>query len=266
MGLFGLSPLVLSFLAGSMFNTSGEELDVAGYARFLAVLTLIIHLLGAILLHVPVSTPADTGEAAPLLPSQGNLGQEPKQSVGEVLLDHSFWLLAATAGITIGSVGAVSGLFSSYLSTYQSPQSEMVISNIGSIVMSLPSSISPTSNLWGYLPASASPVAVTAGQIRLFSASNTISRIVVGSVADWVSPVGLPGSVLATRKRLSRLSFLMGFSGLLTVVYTYLVAVCRTQEQLWPLRFVLQGHHNNSSQRLMHAALVSAFRTVLSSQ
>jgi hypothetical protein len=111
----------------------------------------------------------------------------------------------------------------------------MVISNIGSIVMSLPSALSPTMNLLAYNPMSASPVAITAGQVRFFSAANTLSRIIVGCVADWVSPVGLPGMVART-KHMSRISFLTAFAALLAIVFTYLVTVVRNQEQLWPLR------------------------------
>lgn len=52
--LFGLSPLVLSFVASSFFTDSVDKsLDIIQFLNFLAVLAGIIHLIGALNLRVP---------------------------------------------------------------------------------------------------------------------------------------------------------------------------------------------------------------------
>lgn len=69
----------------------------------------------------------------------------------------------------------------------------MVISNIGSIVMTLPGSGS------------------AATQVRLISIANTAARLCSGPLADWVSPLGSRGLSGAykfpTTRRLSRMVF-----------------------------------------------------------
>jgi hypothetical protein len=107
MGLFGLSPLVLSFIAGSFFKTADDGLNVSGYTCFLATLTLVVHLIGTINLRtVPSIEPEPPSfandEETPLIPRSE---QDSKQTVKDVLNDSSFWLLAASVGIALGSVG-----------------------------------------------------------------------------------------------------------------------------------------------------------------
>jgi len=110
----------------------------------------------------------------------------------------------------------------------------MVISNIGTIVMALP----PSSARWlsGELVAS-SPAA---HQVKLLSISNTISRIVVGPVADLISPaaVHLPtGEVVFSRRpRISRFLFLSGSASLLSLTSLWMAVGVETREQVWLLR------------------------------
>ena len=118
----------------------------------------------------------------------------------------------------------------------------MVISNIGTIVLSLPPSSSTSSTLLSntqYSPASA-----TATQVRLLSISNTVSRLLVGPLADFVSPVAsyLPcGTIYFSRKhRISRIAFLTVSSVLLFLTYANMEFFIRSRAGIWMLRFVIR--------------------------
>lgn len=111
----------------------------------------------------------------------------------------------------------------------------MVISNIGSIVVSLPS-VSPAPSL---LVPSSTDASVTATQVRLLSLSNTISRLLVGPLADFVSPVAsyLPcGTIFFARKHhISRIAFIFAASALLVLTYSYMELGVRSRDDLWIL-------------------------------
>jgi len=137
---------------------------------------------------------------------------EQPQSVTDLLKDPYFWVLAVIVLCTLGSC-------------------EMVISNIGTIVLSLPrDEFSAT--------AAGSPSA-TATQVRLLSVCNTVSRLLVGPLADFVSPVAayLPcGTVHYPRKhRVSRVAFLSGASALLIVTFAWMEVGVRSQQAVWAL-------------------------------
>ena len=105
----------------------------------------------------------------------------------------------------------------------------MVISNIGTIVLSLPSSSTP-----GY---SAGDNAATSTQVRFLSVANTVSRLLSGPLADYTSPVPEASPAVAPRKHLiSRVAFLTGASVLLIVSFGLLETIIRTREGLWVLR------------------------------
>lgn len=111
----------------------------------------------------------------------------------------------------------------------------MVISNIGSIVLSLPSSNLSSSDI-------PSTISVTADQVRLLSFANTISRLVVGPLADVVSPVVSyvsEGVSYYPRKHLiSRVAFLSGSCLLFIITYGWLEVGIRSQSALWALRYL----------------------------
>lgn len=111
----------------------------------------------------------------------------------------------------------------------------MVISNIGTIVAALPATASDS---FGSYAADN-----TSQQVRLISIANTFTRILVGPLADYVSPVAsyLPnGTVVRARKhRISRISFLFGSATLLALTFLYTSTGIATQEGLWVLRSVL---------------------------
>lgn len=105
----------------------------------------------------------------------------------------------------------------------------MVISNIGTIVMALP----PSSTGWLSFIAG-SPAA---HQVKLLSISNTVSRIVVGPLADFVSPVATTGEVVFPRKaRISRFAFLSGSASLLSLIFLWMAVGVETRKQVWLLR------------------------------
>ena len=112
----------------------------------------------------------------------------------------------------------------------------MVISNIGSIVVSLPSDTTT-------MASASSASAVTSTQVRLISLSNTISRLLVGPLADFVSPAAssLPcGTIYYARKhRISRIAFIFGASALLVLTYAWMEFGVISREGLWIVRYEL---------------------------
>lgn len=119
----------------------------------------------------------------------------------------------------------------------------MVISNIGTIVISLPSSSSPSSSSIPSIMSYSSTASSTATQVRLLSLSNTFSRLLVGPIADFVSPIASylhDGSIRYDRKhRISRVAFLSGATVLLVLTYSWMEIGIHSREALWALRFVL---------------------------
>jgi hypothetical protein len=112
----------------------------------------------------------------------------------------------------------------------------MVISNIGTIVLSLP----PDARV--VYPSSALSDHATSKQVRILSISNTLSRIVVGPLADFVSPIALcfpAGTVMYPRKhRVSRVVFLTVPALLLAFIFVWMEFGVMSREAMWTLRFV----------------------------
>jgi len=219
MGLFGLSPLLLTIVAGNLFDDGKDELNVIGYTRFLSILTLVANLIGACTLDVKhakrrteeAEEDSEADEETPLIRSTISLA-DPLTPLRGVLRDSSFWVLAFIVAMTLGS-------------------SEMVISNAGSIVLSLPPSVSVLD----------SPTVVTAQQVRLLSFSNTVSRLLIGSIADWMSPIGRQSREdtdepnVRRRKFTSRVMLLAVFSITLSAAFAYGAGGVKSRSQMWPL-------------------------------
>lgn len=115
----------------------------------------------------------------------------------------------------------------------------MIISNIGTIVLSLP-------NQTSIIPAfvdTPSTVLMTAMQVRTLSLANTLSRLIVGPLADIVSPV--PSRTIdgnrgfLEKHRISRVAFLTFSTGMLVCTYAWMVVGVREQAGIWALRYVL---------------------------
>lgn len=103
------------------------------------------------------------------------------------------------------------------------------MANMGSIFISLPAQGEPDIST----------------QVQLVSASNTLSRLIVGPLADFVSPVAsyLHSGIWSfpRKQHVSRIAFLTGASLFSVATFAWLLLGIRTQEGLWPLRYVVQG-------------------------
>jgi hypothetical protein len=111
----------------------------------------------------------------------------------------------------------------------------MIISNIGTIVLSL-----YHESMSGIRSLSTSAETVTTTQVRLLSISNTLSRLISGPLADFISPrtSRIPGDRPPSRKyRFSRVVLLSGTSLLLAGAFVYLELAIRTPGDLWILRY-----------------------------
>ncbi|KAJ7156094.1 MFS general substrate transporter [Mycena crocata] len=126
MALFGLSPLLLSYFASTYFTSGADtSLNLVGFLSFLAILTGVVHVIGSFSLRVPkehpptisVSQDAEARETTALLAQRRN---NPSDSALHLLRDPYFWVLFMLLIIILGPC-------------------EMVISNVGTIVLSLPS-------------------------------------------------------------------------------------------------------------------------------
>ena len=91
---------------------------------------------------------------------------------------------------------------------------------------------------------STSAETVTTTQVRLLSISNTLSRLISGPLADFLSPLTsrIPGDRPPSRKyRFSRVVLLSGTSLLLAGACVYLELAIRTPGDLWILRYAALG-------------------------
>ncbi|KAF8120805.1 MFS general substrate transporter [Boletus edulis] len=244
MALFGLSPTFLSLIASRYFSSPDGEVDVSHFLKFLAMLCGCVHLVGGFTMYAIPSTPKEESssviltndleapnERTPMLPNKTNDNQvvvrvdvvslrdqspEPKQSTLDVLSDRNFWALAFIVFVVLGSC-------------------EMIISNIGTIVLSLPSPISTNSAFVN----TSSIVSMTATQVRVLSISNTLSRLVVGPLADIVSPVPsrtIDGNRGTLREHhISRIAFMTFSTATLACTYAWMVIGVKEQVGIWAL-------------------------------
>ncbi|KAH0826915.1 MFS general substrate transporter [Lanmaoa asiatica] len=250
MALLGLSPTFLSILASRYFSSSNGDINIIQFLQFLAILCGCVHLVGGFTLHIIPSVPEEELKSAtlasdPEVPNErttllsnrtnGNDNEhdqvqddvvsvsdeskDSKNSTLDVLSDHTFWALVFIAFVVLGSC-------------------EMIISNIGTIVLSLPNQ---TSIIHSFVD-SPSTVLMTATQVRMLSLANTLSRLITGALADIVSPV--PSRAIDSNRgflkkhRISRVSFLTLSAGVLVGTYSWMVVGVREQVGIWVLRYV----------------------------
>lgn len=230
--LFGLSPAFLTMLATRYFSHPDTGLDVTHFLQFLAYMCGFVHIFGAFTMHVlppaeqctPTFLEADPegrpepDERTSLLPNKTNSTttvdvvvtedeQLQSQSTIDLLKDVNFWVLVFVAFVVLGSC-------------------EMIISNIGTVVVSLPTERSPMSTIYT-IPSDV----VTSTQVRTVSLANTISRLLVGPLADFVSPVctHLPSRGTFRKHLVSRIVFLTFSSFVLVCTYLWMVVGVRSQ-------------------------------------
>ncbi|KAH7914976.1 MFS general substrate transporter [Hygrophoropsis aurantiaca] len=234
MALFGLSPMFFSIIASNFFSDPDVGLDVMHYLRFLSILCGVVHFIGAFNLVIPspleesdipqsttdIEESATVGEASALLPRTPNNNiavQNPRDNDGSIidlLKDLNFWILAFIVFVVLGSC-------------------EMILSNIGTIVLSLPSYSS------SMIRASRVPSTdiATSTQVRILSLANTISRLLVGPLADLLSPVicYLPSGMRGfPRKHLiSRMVFLTFATFVLVITFAWMIIGVKSQGAVW---------------------------------
>ncbi|THU92180.1 MFS general substrate transporter [Dendrothele bispora CBS 962.96] len=225
MALFGLSPLFLSSLASTFFTNSDSSLDIVSFLVFMTIFAGVSHLLGAVALDVPStpssedhmrSSPAEdsedvTDETTGLLQRQRCQNEPQNGSVLDLLRHLSFWILCLYLIMTLGTC-------------------EMVFSNVGTIVLSLPSRVSYLS-MTTDSPGSA--------QVKILSISNTLSRLLVGPLADFLSPavafVPVDGVNTLRRHWISRVAFLSFAATALAATCSWMLFGVQTQQDIWVL-------------------------------
>jgi len=123
MALFGLSPLALSFVASTWFTDPLEGLNVTHFTSFLAIVAFATHLIGGVALQIvpPASRPTILPHTLPTIDEEdgpdertalfakpaveylelppGNDG-----SIGKLVGDVEFWVLALASLIILGTV------------------------------------------------------------------------------------------------------------------------------------------------------------------
>jgi hypothetical protein len=120
----------------------------------------------------------------------------------------------------------------------------------------------------GSLPSSAE--SVTATQVRLLSISNTLSRLLSGPLADFISPLTTHVPRDAPSRlpsyRISRVMLLSGISLLLAGTFLYLELAIRTPDSLRVLRYVVMTQFEFAHYSMDLSVLVPVLRTVPHSQ
>ncbi|KAI0035708.1 MFS general substrate transporter [Vararia minispora EC-137] len=245
MAMFGLSPLFLTYVASGFYFSSETGLDVTSYVTFLAIYSGIVHVGAAMILCLPADEKAvvDAGPsagAAPtlsdassssvpserdsLLPKGAHIDVEivdvqlkgSNDSAWNLVKDPDFWLLFFVTFAILGSVSTC----------------EMVISNIGSITLSLPSVRTA-----GFVALDRETDIATSTQVRVISLSNTVARLVSGPLADFISPIAsyLPSGVRSYPRKhwISRMAFTVGAGVLCVLGFLSLEIAIRSQASLW---------------------------------
>ncbi|KAF8343944.1 major facilitator superfamily domain-containing protein [Cantharellus anzutake] len=215
--LFGLSPLLLSSIGNAVFADLDDVLDAPKYLYFLACFCGLANLSGTLGLQGisrgAASSPSSDSlnddqpyEHTPLIrSSEGDLVHQ-REGLLSLLQDLEFWLLGIVMLVCMG-------------------MSEMVISNIGSIVASFD------------YPGEATQL--SAGpQVRLISLANTASRLLTGSIADIASPTPAKrqstGELIFHRTRvMSRAVFVWLSCSVLLTASCWMAAGTTSPQGLW---------------------------------
>ncbi|KAG8748731.1 putative monocarboxylate transporter mch1 [Ceratobasidium sp. 414] len=223
LALSGLSPLFLSYVASlNVFQSADGTLDTPKFVGWMGVGCGVVHTISAIGLRHVNDPFEEEGERRALLGEQVDEDDklmiqqgeairagcvlvhrvEPDGSVVGLLKDGSFWAYAAVGVVITGTA-------------------EMVISNMGSIVMEFPGAGS------------------AATQVRLLSIAGTVARLCTGPLADIISPPIDEGSMCVCgpieRPGVNRMVFPMAFLGVLAAVYLWAAAYVTSASELWVL-------------------------------
>ncbi|KAF8744073.1 MFS general substrate transporter, partial [Rhizoctonia solani] len=228
LALSGLSPLVLSYVAGSdIFQTSAGVFDVPKFAFWMGVTCTVIHMVGAIGLKHVDDLANEEGEQARLLGMSDDDHMieaqreamkagctvmqkvEPDGAVMTLFKDLGFWGYVAIGIVITGTA-------------------ETVIANMGTIVMEFP----------GHAES------VAAAQVRFISIAGTLAKLCTGPLADWICPPVDEGPTLVCwcgpvrpdpKKGMNRMLIPAMCLAILASVYAYTAVYITSADQLWIL-------------------------------
>ncbi|KAJ6455693.1 MFS general substrate transporter [Mycena sanguinolenta] len=209
--LFGLSPLLLSSVASTFFTAGVDKsLDIVRFLNFLAILTGTVHIIGALNLRVPANNTAAivhsedeaANETTPLLRADG---PSANGSTLDLVRDPYFWIFFVVLAIILGPC-------------------EMIISNVGSIVLSLPAASTAESDSSG----------AAALQVKTLAICNTVTRLLIGPMADFVSPT-VASELLPRKHYISRAIFLLGPAVVLAFTFLWMDLSVKSQADVWVL-------------------------------
>ncbi|KAF5365701.1 hypothetical protein D9758_003255 [Tetrapyrgos nigripes] len=228
MAVFGLSPLFLSTIASRFFTDLDGTLNIVPYLWCIALLSGVVHFVGAITLsnagtsasHHNHSTSPDSEECSPdettslLSNSPEARRNDDDGSVFVLLQDAFFWILCIYLVMTLGMC-------------------EMIFSNVGTMVLSLPSST---------LRSTITVENTASIQVKMLSIANTLSRLLVGPFADFLSPANEYPTQSFRKHWISRIAFLSFAAIMLSATCLWMLVYVQIQQDLWVLRFGVWLH------------------------
>ncbi|CAK5277746.1 unnamed protein product, partial [Mycena citricolor] len=199
MALFGLSPLVLTSIATHFFadeTGSPDSLQLVSLMKFLAIFTGVVHAVGFFSLKISNTAPVQTEDPDETTSLLANPPKVVAVNWTDLFHDRYFWFLFALCVLILGPC-------------------EMVMSNVGTIALSLPATS-------GSSPAT---------QVQTLATANTLTRIIYGSLVDLLSPAA--GS--SRKQYLSRACFLIAPSVIFCVTLLFTAIGIRSRDDLWVL-------------------------------
>ncbi|KAH9934659.1 MFS general substrate transporter [Fomitopsis serialis] len=231
LAIFGLSPLFLSWIATEFFTPTDGVLDVTRFFTFMALLTGVVNFLGALILPGPAAADmpvAPTSEATAMAHDPDEDAEAHEETSLLTSSVQSLTGLDALCADQPEHLSAMELLKNPYFGCSLRPShwlsAEMIKSNIGMIVLSLPTT-SHTENI--------------STQVQLIAISDTLARLLLGPFADIISPVPTYSAngvwAFPRKPYVTRIMFMAGAASLFTIAFIWPIIGVRSQEALWPL-------------------------------
>ncbi|GAA5868412.1 hypothetical protein JCM1840_006984 [Sporobolomyces johnsonii] len=274
--VFGLSPLFLSSLASlftapttlsspSIFSqdVQDEELDAGRWLLFLAAFLAIVNGVGGLLLkELPWTEESEAGDGVGKVLPPGHDGRDSSfvGSSSSPMLDSSASAFPSTE-LDIEATERTSLLRSSSTPTHHNQTlrdfistptfwlfgaviflstgpCEMFFASLGSILESLLAVSTSTFTISSHAPTHA--LQLRKRHIALLSVANTLSRLIVGALSDYLAtPASAVDETRRTiRKRVSRLVFLLGACLALSIAYGWAGTGMTSERGLWVVTIV----------------------------
>lgn len=220
--LFGISPLLLSTVGSALFTISeGEnagDIDVVGLFAFFGIVTGLVNFFSACFIQ-PIIIPEpeeklivddaavqSADETQPLLPT---LAHPPHQNVVRFLKQSNPWIFVLIVLLVNGPC-------------------EVISQNLGSLSEAL-------------IPASATDwpdhrtLTSRQRQIQIFSAVNTLTRLVFGALSDYTSPPIHGSTAKKAHFTTPRIAYIQFAASILLASSLLMVFAVKTAASLWTL-------------------------------